>query len=107
MVAVSIAGPNVFDGLPDDGRYLFGFTPFLPDPDAPPPLFSSIWETSFVDGASHWIRTSPDDTLGFVGVIGEYGVDFFMLLPTDGLAAYPHIGSLGPAEVTTSSGQGP
>ena len=98
MVALSIEGTNVIDNLPDNGNYLTGATAFLPDPLAPP-MFASSWVDEYIVGRNQWTRTSPMDTDGFVGVVGEHSSDPFGLFPNlclatiDAFAGQSHVGS--------------
>ena len=87
MVTILVGGPDASLTSPDDGKYMFGNTARLPDPNAQAPLFSSDWTYGFINGASQWVRTNPLDTGGFVGVVGEYD-DAFGIFPDLGVANY-------------------
>jgi hypothetical protein len=104
VIAILIEGPDVTNS-PDNGNYLTGSTAFLPDPNAPPPLFASSWTNGYVNGLSQFIRTNPLDTDGFVGVIGEYD-DPFGIFPLLGLAHYDGCPEdFGDVIIATDSGQ--
>ena len=80
MVAVLIGGP---DSVTTE---LAGATASLPDPNNPP-FNASNWTAGYIAGKKQFIRTNPLNTLGFVGVIGEY-TDTFGIFPDNGLANY-------------------
>ena len=103
VVAELLEGPDLTNS-PDNGNYLTGATAYLPDPHFPP-FFASSWVDGYINGQSQFIRTSPLDTEGFVGVIGEYDdpIGFF---PNLGLGHFDGCPSdFGNITIATNAGQ--
>ncbi len=105
VVAVIVDSPDLIAPCSSPG-YLCGATSSLPDPNFPP-FNNSSWTTGYTNDRSQWIRTNPLNTLGFVGVIGEY-TDPFGIFPDFGLAFFDGGGGdfsgFGSARFATNAG---